>query len=332
LRVCRDDASALACSDGFVPPPANLHLGLDAGGSATRWLLADDAGREVARGAVDGCSAAMFGTLQQPRLDAALAQLAQAVAACGAPRTLCAGLTGCDAALDNPPGPLHAHIAQALGIDTRHVALSSDIELACRATFAPGEGVLVIAGTGSIAAHLGVDGRIDRAGGRGGALDDGGSGYWIAREALRAVWRREDETPGAWRDSALARELFALLGDASWARTREFVATASRGEMGTLAPAVASAARAGDAVAQAILDHAGRELARIANALLRRHGGALPVALAGRVRLLDERIAGVMRDTLAPGATLMAVEPDAAWAAARLAAGHNPRTPASPRP
>jgi glucosamine kinase len=315
----------------------SLHLGLDAGGTATRWLLADEHGREHARGQVAGCSATMFGTVQQPLLDAALAQLAQALRGQALPLSLCAGLTGFDGTLGDAPGALHEHIARALGLDARRVMLVSDIELACRAVFAPGEGILVIAGTGSIAAHLAADGNVERAGGRGGLLDDGGSGYWIARQALRKVWRREDEAPGAWTQSTLARELFAQLGDASWARTREFVAGASRGEMGALATAVARAAQAGDADAQALLDDAGRELARIANALLRRVGpvprpGAsppalpspspspLPVALAGRVGTLDARIAAVMKAALQPGVSLSLVEPDAALAAARLAA------------
>ena len=47
-------------------------------------------------------------------------------------------------------------------------------------------------------------------------VDDAGGGYWIGREALRRLWRREDEQPGAWRESALARRLFAVVvGDSS---------------------------------------------------------------------------------------------------------------------
>lgn len=177
-----------------------------------------------------------------------------------------------------------------------------------------------MAGTGSIAAHLRASGELERAGGRGSLLDDGGSGHWIAREALRAVWRREDSAPGAWRGSALAQALFAQLGDSTWARTREFVAGAARGEFGALATAVAAAAQQGDADAQLILRRAGVELARLALALTSRCG-AQPVALAGRVPTLDDRIAKALRDALAPGTALTLVQPDAALAAARYAHG-----------
>jgi N-acetylglucosamine kinase-like BadF-type ATPase len=301
--------------------PSPFGLGIDAGGSATRWSLIDAGGRAHAQGEVAGFSASMLGTVQQPHLDAALDALAAALRGAPRPTRVFAGLTGHDGGVHEA---LCARIARALGIEAGAVTLASDIELAWRAVFAtPGRGILVLAGTGSIAAHLRADGGLERAGGRGSLLDDGGSGHWIAREALRAVWRREDEVPGAWTHSALARALFAALGGAEWQRTRAFVAAATRGEIGALATAVAAAARAGDAEARAILDGAGRELARIAHALLARCG-AQPVAVAGRVPDLHEAIVAAMRAALPPGTVLTIERPDAARAAARLALGLAP--------
>jgi glucosamine kinase len=300
-----------------------LGLGLDAGGTATRWLLVDGHGQEQARGEVGGFSATQLGTVQQPLLDAALAELSDALRGLPRPTRVYGGLTGFDGAAGDASSLLHTRLAQALGIAGDAVTLVSDIELACRASFEPGRGILVMAGTGSIAAHLRADGRLERAGGRGSLLDDGGSGYWIAREALRGVWRREDAMPGAWQSSALARSLFAHIGGDSWNFTREFVAGAARGEFGALATAVASAAQEGDADAQVILYRAGTELARIALALIARCG-AQPVALAGRVPTLDERIVAAPRDALAGGAAVSLVQPDAARAAAFLALGLAP--------
>lgn len=298
-------------------------LGLDAGGTATRWQLVDGHGAAHARGEVAGWSASQLGTLQQPVLDAALLELAAALRDLPRPTRLYAGLTGCDGRAADPPGPLHERLAQALGLDASAVILVSDIELACRALFPPGRGILVLAGTGSIAAHLRADGSLERAGGRGSLLDDGGSGYWIAREALRGVWRREDAQPGAWQSSRLAQALFARIGGDSWARTREFVASAPRGEFGALATSVAEAARSGDADAQVLLHRAGTELARIVLALTARCGPQ-PVALAGRVPLLDERIVIALSSALAPATALTLAQPDAAHAAALLALGRTP--------
>lgn len=302
---------------------ARLGLGLDAGGTATRWLLVDEQGREQARGEVPGFSATQMGTVQQPLLDTALRELGAVLRLQPRPDRVFGGLTGFDGRADDAPGPLHEAVAQALDMAPSAVTLTSDIELACRATFAPGHGILVMAGTGSIAAHLRADGTLERAGGRGSLLDDGGSGYWVAREALRGIWRREDATPGAWQSSELARALFEQIGGDSWARTREFVAGASRGEFGALATAVAQAARTGDADAHVILHRAGIELARIALALTARCG-AQPVALAGRVPTLDERIVAALRGALAPGTAITLTQPDGARAAACLALGLAP--------
>lgn len=306
-----------------IERPADVRgLGLDTGGTATRWCLVDGGGDELASGEAAGFSATVLGTLQQPLLDAALADVWAKVTAAAPGRALriAGGLTGFDGNPQETPGPLHAHIAQAFGQPVSAVCLMSDIELACRATFEPGRGILVMAGTGSIAGHLRASGELERAGGRGSLLDDGGSGFWIAREALRAVWRREDSSPGAWRDSGLAQTLFEQLGGSAWARTREFVASASRGEFGALATAVAKAAQAGDVDAQGILHRAGIELARLALALASRCG-AQPVALAGRVPTLDERIGKAMREALAPTTTVALAQPATALAAARFALG-----------
>jgi N-acetylglucosamine kinase-like BadF-type ATPase len=178
----------------------------------------------------------------------------------------------------------------------------SDIELAYRVHFAPGEGYLVYAGTGSIGAWIDGQGQLHRAGGRGVLLDDGGGGYWIAREALRHIWRNEDETPGQWRNSPLAQTVFDYLGGPDWSATRSFMYGRERGEIGQLARAVAASADA-DPAARAILVQAGRELARLATALCTRFGPR-PVLLAGRAATLHPLIQESLRATLPAGVTL----------------------------
>jgi N-acetylglucosamine kinase-like BadF-type ATPase len=177
----------------------------------------------------------------------------------------------------------------------------TDIELACRAAFAPGRGIVLVAGTGSVAAHLDATVTLQRAGGRGVLIDDAGGGHWIATRALRAVWRAEDEQPGAGRDSALGRALFEAVGGPDWAATRAAVYGAQRGAVGALAAAVGAAAHAGDATALALLRRAGAELARPVRALLARVGPQ-PVALAGRVFDLHPAVEAALREALAAAA------------------------------
>jgi N-acetylglucosamine kinase-like BadF-type ATPase len=303
-----------------APAPA-LHLGLDAGGTQTRWALADARGEPVAEGSAPPVSGLML--LDEPgraTLHAALQALAAALPAGTALRSAWAGLTGFDAA----QGPALAQaLGAALGLPAKAVCVASDIELACRAAFAPGEGLLLYAGTGAIAAVLAADGTLHRAGGRGAVIDDAGGGHWIAREALRHVWRLEDEAPGRGVATPLGRALAQAVGGDDWAATRAFVYGASRGELGTLALAVATAAEAGDAAAQALLQQAGAELARLVHALHGRLGPRLPVALAGRVWELHPAIEAALRAAL-PGVAIVHSGQAAHTAAARLAARTHP--------
>jgi glucosamine kinase len=268
------------------------------GGTQTRWALADSSGAPLAADSADGWSALMLhDEAGRSAIAAVLAGIARAAAAQGRVAAVVAGVTGFDA--QQLPA-LAAQLGAAFGLAPAAVRTLSDIELACHAAFAPGEGYVLYAGTGSVAAFIDAQGELQRAGGRGAVIDDAGGGHWIAREALRAVWRAEDEAPGAWRQSTLAQCLFDTIGGSDWARTRAWVYGASRGELGTLALAVAAAAEQGDAVAAAILDAAGAELARLALALWRRHG-ARPVLLAGRVFELHPRIAAAVAAAIGAG-------------------------------
>lgn len=301
-----------------VPPAPNtsaLGLGIDAGGTRTRWALAEAGGRIVAEGEAAGMSASQMGSgAGWQLLQAALGSLCRDVQGAGQPCRVRAGLTG----FGGDGAALRACLAGALALDVSAITLSNDIEIAYLDSFAPGEGYLVYAGTGSIAAWIDQDGAFHRAGGRGVLLDDGGGGYWIAREALRRIWRLEDEAPGSWIDSALARAVFAQIGGSDWALSREFMYGQQRGEIGKLALAVAAAADS-DPAALAILDQAGRELARLALALVKRCGPR-PVALAGRAAELHPAIAAALRAALPETIRLERKATQAHHAAARLAA------------
>jgi len=208
-------------------------------------------------------------------------------------------------------------LAEALGLSPAAVTVRSDIDIAYLASFAPGEGYLVYAGTGSIAAWIDAAGVLHRAGGRGVTLDDGGGGFWIAREAMRHIWRREDEQPGAWEQSPLARAVFDHVGGSDWAYSRQFIYGQDRGAIGRLALAVAQAADT-DPVARAILEQAGQELARIALALVGRYG-ARPIAVSGRAATLHPAIVQAMRAALPVELSLQQISGPAHHAAARIA-------------
>jgi len=58
-------------------------------------------------------------------------------------------------------------------------------------------GIVVLAGTGSIAYGASRDGRTARSGGFGSLLADEGSGYWLGHQALRAANTRSLSRPGS---------------------------------------------------------------------------------------------------------------------------------------
>jgi N-acetylglucosamine kinase-like BadF-type ATPase len=270
-----------------------LHgLGIDAGGTRTRWALASGEGEIVAEGHVAGTTALQLIDAQRESLSTTFSRLAKDVLAIAAPSRVHAGFTG----LGEGGEPLADLIAVPLGLAPSAVSLGSDIETAYRDLFAPGEGYVVYAGTGSVAAFIDAQGTLHRAGGRGVTLDDGGGGFWIAREALRHVWRAEDERPGSWQDSPMARALFERIGGADWSFTRQYVYGGDRGDIGRLALAVAESADR-DPAARAILAEAGRELARLGRAMIQRYGPR-PVTLSGRASTLYPLIAETLRAAL----------------------------------
>jgi N-acetylglucosamine kinase-like BadF-type ATPase len=270
-----------------------LGLGIDAGGTQTRWALATGNGTIVADGAVEGLSALQMGSdTGRAAVHATFATLCKQVLAVGQPRAVVAGLTG----FGGDDVVLAQMLSALLALDAGDVSIGNDIDIAYRDSFEPGEGYLVYAGTGSIAAWIDADGVFHRAGGRGVLLDDGGGGYWIAREALRHIWRREDEAPGSWQASPMAEAVFAQLGGSDWSLSRAFMYGQDRGAIGRLALAVAASADA-DPLALDILQRAGQELARLALALTARYGPR-PVVLAGRAAQLHPAIAAAMRAAL----------------------------------
>ena len=267
-----------------LEPDSALGLGIDAGGTQTRWALANAFGAIVAEGQVAGLSALQMGSAAgRQAVHATFAMLARDVLRHRGPSRVRAGLTG----FGGDGEQLQRWLSELLGLSSRAITLCNDIEIAYLDSFAPGEGYLVYAGTGSIGAWIDEYNQFHRAGGRGVMLDDGGGGFWIAREALRRIWRNEDECPGAWQTSAMARAVFDHVGGSDWSWSRQFIY--------------------------------GQELARLAKALTSRFGRR-PVVLAGRASALHPIIVDSMRAALPRDTELTQTVGQAHYAAARIAA------------
>jgi N-acetylglucosamine kinase-like BadF-type ATPase len=248
-------------------------LGIDVGGSGTRVILLEN-GTVTAR--PDG-----------PPMNALLtdgfaAQLSQIIEAADA-TAAGVGMAGL-----RQPGQAR-DLSEALSRQTgRPVHVTGDADSARAGAFLGGPGVVVIAGTGSMASGWNGESSA-RAGGHGFLLGDEGSAYWIGRAAVRAALRWEDGMGGG---SALIHRaviqavgqgpegpegpesLDALIGEVC-------THPAERGLLTALAPVVTALA-AEDPEARKIALRAAEHLAALAEAI-RRRLGPLPVAGAGRV-------------------------------------------------
>lgn len=157
-----------------------------------------------------------------------------------------------------------------------------DNAIALEAAFSGGPGVIVIAGTGSIAYGENAAGENARAGGWGFAVSDEGSGQWIGRNAVSALLRAKDEGRESSLDDVVLKEwklnsLSQIVVMANATPPPNFAA---------LAPGILKAADAGDLLARETLIHAGNELAQLAAIVARKlftGAASVPVAMVGGV-------------------------------------------------
>ena len=301
---------------------AGIGLGIDAGGTATRWHLVDAAGATLAMGEGAPVSGHIFSPAAREQafstLDTVIADV-RPHAAPSAVVAVVAGITGLDRA--SPAAiAFREHIARRLAIAQTSVQVEMDMVIAYRAAFEPGTGILVYSGTGSIALHVTSSGDVVRAGGRGVIIDDGGSGFWIAKQAAKTIYRLEDRQPGSGFSTPLGRALVTAVGGADWDLLRTYFYGGDRGRIAKLARVVGNAADDGDATAMAVLEAAGRELGRLAGSMLSRLGPRA-VTLAGGASFTHSAIARAFRASVSDTLEIRHQRIDSAGAAAVMAVG-----------
>jgi N-acetylglucosamine kinase-like BadF-type ATPase len=271
-------------------------LGVDGGGSKTHALVADE------RGQVLGFASAGRSNWEDIGLEAAGAALAAAIggaldAARVGPGELAAsafGLAGLDWDADRPA--LEA-LLDPLGLAGPR-SIDNDSFIALRAGAGRSYGVVVVAGTGHVAAGRNRAGRTFRTFGLGPMYGDFGSANDVACEAVRAV---ADACTGRGPATTLSRLLPPLAGCAS---PEELLQRLSRGlvPLPPAAPLVLRQAEAGDPASRAIVLQAGAGLGDAAAVVARRLGmehDRFEVVMAGglfasRNRLLETTLADTL--------------------------------------
>lgn len=236
-----------------------LLLGVDGGQSATLAAVADEEGRILGEGEAGPCNhtRAKGGARKFERaLRGSILAAWRRAGLNGDPEfaAACLGFSG--GAADKRE--LARQIVQA-----RKLYVTSDAAIALAGATGGEPGIVVIAGTGSIAYGRNRAGDTARAGGWGYLFGDEGSAFDIVRQALRAVLLSEE---GRGMSTSLRAALLRSTGAATVDELLHLFYTADwpRDRIAALAPLVDQAAAQGDLAAQRILRNAGASLAELA--------------------------------------------------------------------
>jgi N-acetylglucosamine kinase-like BadF-type ATPase len=294
-------------------------LGIDVGGTKTVCLLGDEEGRVLSTAKGPGANLQAVGELQLEKVLHTVMEetVAQQTAV---PAAICLGIAGVDRPEDSA---VVRGIMGRIGYKAR-ILVVNDALIALQAGIGAAAGIVIVAGTGSIAYGCDGHGYAARAGGWGYVLGDEGSGYWIGRLALRAIVREAD---GRGHPTTLTRRVLAHFGVS---RPKELLQTVYRQDfkpaaVAALATHVQQARDEGDAVATAILDWGAKELVGAAESVTKQlelTGEEFSFVLAGgmfkAVPWLRMEVTRLL-PTIAPRSTAALLDAEPAFGAVRLA-------------
>lgn len=230
----------------------DLVVGLDAGGTASRAVVANLTGEILGRGV-----AGPGNPLSAAPPGAAVGEIAAALR--GALRGIdptavvdgVLGIAGTSVLVDPVVRAAFADMWRGLGLRCP-VRVVGDLVTAFAGGTAEPSGFVLIAGTGAVAARIEEHEIVRSADGLGWLLGDEGSGRWMGLQALRTAVR-------TW-DSPLASEVAAHTGAATADALVRWAQALPMAGIGALAPVVCAAARDGDAQAAAIVASAAGHL------------------------------------------------------------------------
>jgi len=271
-------------------------LGFDGGGTKTHCVLTDADGRVIGAG---------YGGPANPLrrgYDATFSSLREAAAeACRAANipsdaiaAVCAGIAG--SGRRTVARRILVFLAQEFPVALAQVV--PDYEIALEASVGSGPGVVLIAGTGSVAFGRNAAGETARAGGYGPWIGDEGSAFEIGRRAVSSVARTRDADGPA---TLLTDLIPSALQCPEWDELMLRIAKNPDDVFPILFPVVAEAANREDSTAKEILFTSAIGLGNLAMIVIRRLGlknQQFPLVKCGGVfghsRMLDTLLDSVL--------------------------------------
>ena len=242
-------------------------IGIDGGGTKTAAMIADLKGNVLAKHTAGPSNFQIIGVEKSAHVIFSLMRDCCDLVGCSSKniRGTTIGLAGAGRPGDRKKVAERLRtLASAKKFSLKRIQIESDARIALEGAFDGGPGIILIAGTGSIAFGKDRDGNIHRAGGWGRILGDEGGGYFIGNEGLKAVCRHCDGRSGPTLLTALIAKKFGL-------KTSADIITAiyeDNFNLALLAPLVFEAAELGDAPFVDIVRHASGELAEHVRALM----------------------------------------------------------------
>jgi N-acetylglucosamine kinase len=296
-------------------------LGFDGGGTKTECVLLD------AKGAVIGEGRGGPANPLRSGYDGAFTSLHEAAAGAmaaarirpGDVTNVCAGIAG--AGRRSVVRRVMVFLTEEFPAALTQVA--TDYEVALESAAGSGLGVVLIAGTGSVAFGRNAAGETARAGGYGPWIGDEGSAFDIGRRAVSAVARTRDTDAPV---TMLAEMIPAALDCPDWDELMLRIMKNPDEVFPKLFPAVAAAANSEDSAAKEILFTSAIGLGNLAMIVIRRlgmKGEEFPLVKCGGVfghsRMLDTLLDSVLASG-ALRAKISRLEISPALGAARMAA------------
>ncbi len=252
-----------------------LYAGIDGGQTSTIAVIADEHKKILGRGGAGPCD--HIGQASDSLRFARALENAIGLALIDAKLPADSEFAAVVAGISGYEGAIHGLAPQ---LRARRVSYVHDARIAHAGAFELRDGIVVIAGTGSVA-YGRVKGRDVMVGGWGFLFGDEGSAFAIARDALASAMRAEDEErSGELADQA--RKYFELPSLRAIARAF-YTDGIDRKTLASFAKAVIVAAKAGEPDAGDVAVGAARALGTLAATCAGRLsvGGGIDVALSG---------------------------------------------------
>ncbi|HTC62070.1 MAG TPA: BadF/BadG/BcrA/BcrD ATPase family protein [Candidatus Saccharimonadales bacterium] len=299
----------------------SYYLGFDGGGTKTHCVLIDESGNVIGegRGGPSNPLRCGYDVAFESLRDAATAALASPNLQPTDISAVHAGLAG--AGRRSVARRIMVFLAQEFSSALAQV--STDCEIALEAAAGSGPGVVLIAGTGSIAFGRNAAGETARAGGHGPWIGDEGSAFEIGRRAVSAVARvRDMDAPS----SVLPEMISAALECPDWDELLVRIMKEPEAVFPKLFPVVAAAANSDDSAAKEIMFASAIGLSNLAMVVIRRlgmKGEVFPLVKCGGVFGQCQMLDALLDSVLASGALrakISRVEISPALGAARMAA------------